>query len=370
MNNKKLIGATVVLLILAILGWRIYGNYAKASANTPKQGKAVTTVEVKKATIGPIAASLNLTGTVQGIQETTIAAKTAGRIQYVGVTDGSFVTAGQTLVELDGAEIRAQIDQAQANLSQAIANRDNAQINADRLANLFKEDAAARQQLDNATTQYSVNAAQVAQASATMNLYQAQLANTILSAPFSGYIANKRVVLGDMASPNIALMTLVDMSKVKIEISVGENDIAKLAIGQSVKFTVDAYSGQTFTGTVSELSPAADLKNRTFKAWIICDNPEQKLRSGMFARVNLPYKQINQAITIPKDALVMHDQKPYVFVIEDDTAKLTPVTVGLESDTDLEITAGLAPNTPVSIWGHENLSDNDKVAVGKRGGDK
>lgn len=370
MNKKKYIGISIALLFIAVVGWRIYGTYAKANANMAKPSKAVTTVEVKKATIGPIAASISTTGTIQGIQEATITAKTSGRIQYLSVNDGSYVTAGQTLVELDAAEIRAQIDQALANRNQAVANRDNARINADRLNNLFKEDAAARQQLDNANTQYYVYDAQVAQATATMNLYQAQLANTVLTAPFSGYIFNKRVVMGDMASPNLPLMTLVDTSKVKVEINIGENDIAKLAIGQPVTFTVDAYPGQTFTGTLSELSPAADLKNRTFKVWILADNPDQKLRSGMFARVNLPYKQIGQVITIPKDALVVRDQKPYVFVIQDGSAKLTPVIPGLENDTDIEIISGLAPDTSVSIWGHENLHDNDKVAVGKRGGDK
>lgn len=370
MNNKKYIWVSIALLLIAVIGWRIYGNYAKSNANTAKPGKAVTTVEVKKAVLGPITATLSTTGTVQGIQEATIATKTSGRIQYIGVNDGSFVTAGQTLVELDAAEIRAQIAQALANRNQALANRDNARINVDRLNNLFKEDAVARQQLDNATTQYYVYDAQVAQATATIDFYQAQLANTILTAPFSGYIFNKRVVLGDMVSPNMPLMTLVDTSKVKVEISVGEKDIAKLAIGQPAKFTVDAYPDQTFTGTVSEISPAADLKNRTFKAWIICDNADQKLRSGMFARVSLPYKHIEQTVKIPKDALIVRDQKPYVFVIQDGIAKLTPVIPGLESDTEIEIVSGLAPDTPVSIWGHENLNDNDIVAIGKRGGDK
>ena len=209
MRHKKYIGIGIALLFLAVFGWRLYGNYAKAGASTAKPTKAVTTVEMKKATIGSIAASISTTGTIQGIQEATITAKTAGRIQHLGVNDGSYVTAGQSLLELDAAEIHAQIDQALANRNQAVANRDNARINADRLNNLFQEDAAARQQLDNATTQYYVNDAQVSQATATLNLYQAQLSNTVLTAPFSGYIFNKRVVLGDMAMSRSSLMSVM-----------------------------------------------------------------------------------------------------------------------------------------------------------------
>jgi len=370
MNNKKYLWALLGVLLFTMIGWQIYGKYTKANASTSKPSKAVTTVEVKKAVRGPIAASINTTGTIQGLQEATIAAKTSGRIQYLGVSDGTFVAAGQTLIELDAAEIRAQMDQALASRNQALANRDNAQLNAERLHNLFKEDVVAKQQLDNANAQYFVYDAQVAQASASINLVQAQLANTILAAPFSGTIFNKRIVLGDMASAGMPLMTLVDTSKVKVEINVGENDIAKLVVGQTANFKVDAYPGQIFTGIVSEISPAADLKNRTFKAWILCDNPDLTLRSGMFARINLPYKQIDQAVKIPKDALVIRDQKAYVFIIEDGTAKLTPIIPGLESDTEIEVCSGLLPETIVSTLGHETLNDNDKVAIGKRGGDK
>ena len=85
----------VVLCLLSAASWRVYGNYAKANANTGKPVKAIATVEVRKTEIGPIAASLQITGTVQGVQEATIAAKTSGRIQYLGVSDGTFVTLGK-----------------------------------------------------------------------------------------------------------------------------------------------------------------------------------------------------------------------------------------------------------------------------------
>jgi membrane fusion protein (multidrug efflux system) len=369
MRSKKVLLISVALILVAAVAWRVYGNYAKTSTSSPK-GKAATAIEVKNAAIGSIAATLSTTGTVQGIQEAVIAAKTTGRIQYLGVSDGSYVKTGQTLVELDAAEINAQVNQALANRNQALANRDNARVNLDRLSNLFQEDAVAKQQLDNAQTQYYVYDAQVAQTGATVDLYRAQLANTVLTAPFSGFVFNKRVVLGDMAAPNMPLMTIVDTSKVKIEISIGESDIGKVKIGQAVRFAVDAYPGEAFSGAVSEISPAADLKNRTFKIWVLCDNPDQKLKSGMFARVTIPYKENPQVVKVPKDALVIRDQKPYVFVVKENTVNLTPVVPGLESDSELEIVSGLTPNTPVSVWGHEALNDNDKVMIGKRGGEK
>lgn len=367
MNNKKRLGIGLLLFFLCIGSWQGYTNYTKTKASANKPNNSIIAVDIAQANLSSIAAGIRTTGTIQGIQEATIASKTAGRIQTLNVTDGSYLQSGQMILSLDASEIRAQIDQAEASFSQATANRDNARTNAERLGNLYKADAAARQQLDNATTQYYVYDGQVAQSSATINLYQAQLANTILTAPFSGYIFNKKVVLGDMVAPNLPLMSLVDMSKVKVEVNVGEADIAKITPGHPASFTVDAYPGQLFSGIVNEISPAADLKNRTFKVWLVCDNASQLLRAGMFARVDIIYKQATDVIIVPKDALVMRDQKPYVFTVQDDTAVLTPVIPGLEDENNIEISSGLSTGTPVIIVGHDNLKNNDKVSIRKRG---
>lgn len=360
--------AILVLVMAIAIGGRAYSIYSKNAATAAKtSGKTAVVIETATAARGAIAASLSASGTVQGIQEANIAAKAAGRIQSTPVVDGSFVTAGQLLVDLDASEVRAQLGQALASKAQTIANRENSRAFLGRLTELYKEDAVAKQQLDNAQTQYNVYDAQVAQSNATINLYQAQLSNMTLVAPFSGQIANKRVVTGDMAAPNQLLMTLVDTSKVKVEITLGETDIGKIKIGQTAAFKVDAFPNETFTAAVSEISPAADLKSRTFKVWLISDNPGFKLRSGLFARVAIDYAQNAQALRVPKDAVLLRDKQKYVFVIADDTAKLVPVTTGLENNKEVEIISGLDAGAVVSVWGHENMNNGDKVSVQKRG---
>ncbi|MHC1760434.1 MAG: efflux RND transporter periplasmic adaptor subunit [Negativicutes bacterium] len=360
--------AILVLVMAIAIGGRAYSIYSKNAATAAKtSGKTAVVIETATAARGAIAASLSASGTVQGIQEANIAAKAAGRIQSTPVVDGSFVTAGQLLVDLDASEVRAQLGQALASKAQTIANRENSRAFLGRLTELYKEDAVAKQQLDNAQTQYNVYDAQVAQSNATINLYQAQLSNMTLVAPFSGQIANKRIVTGDMAAPNQLLMTLVDTSKVKVEITLGETDIGKIKIGQTAAFKVDAFPNETFTAAVSEISPAADLKSRTFKVWLLSDNPGIKLRSGLFARVAIDYAQNEQALRVPKDAVLLRDKQKYVFVIADDTAKLVPVTTGLENNKEVEIISGLDAGAVVSVWGHENLNNGDKVSVQKRG---
>ena len=360
--------AIVVIILALAIGWRVYGLYAKSTAAAAKTGgKTALVIETATATCGAISASIQASGTIQGIQEANIAAKAAGRVQSVPVSDGSFVNAGQLLVDLDASEVQAQLGQALASKAQSIANRENAKIYLARLTEMYKEDAVARQQVDNAQTQHNVYDAQVAQSNATINLCQALLSNMTLTAPFSGQIANKRVVMGDMAAPNQILMTLVDTSKVKVEVTVSETDIGKVKIGQTATFKVDAFPKDTFTATVSEISPAADLKSRTFKVWLLAGNADYKLRSGLFARVAIDYAQSMQSLKVPKDAVLLRDKQTYAFVIVDDTAKLTPVTTGLESGKEVEILSGLDTGAVVSVWGHENMSDGDKVSLQKRG---
>lgn len=366
--HKRHWWAIAVLVLLIAISGRVYGIYAKNAATAAKvSGKTAVVIETAAAARGSIAAAIQASGTVQGIQEANIAAKAAGRIQSVPVADGAFVTVGQLLVALDASEVQAQLGQAMAARAQAVANRENARSYSDRLTELYKEDAVAKQQLDNARTQHSVYDAQVAQSSATINLYQAQLSNMTLTAPFAGQIANKRIVIGDMAAANQILMTLVDTSKVKVEITLGETDIGKIKVGQTATFKVDAFPQDVFTAKVSEISPAADLKSRTFKVWLLSENPGFKLRSGLFARVVIDYAQKGDALKVPKDAVLLRDKQSYVFVIANDVAKLSPVTTGLESGKDVEILSGLEAGAVVSVWGHENMNDGDKVSIQKRG---
>ena len=360
---------SIAILILAlVIGGRLYGIYAKNTATAAKtSGKATVVIETAAVARGSISAGIQASGTIQGIKEANIAAKAAGRVQAAPVSDGSFVKAGEMLVTLDASEVQAQLGQAMASQAQAIANRENAKTYLARLSEMYKEDAVAKQSVDNAQTQHNVYDAQVAQSNATISLYQAQLANMTLTAPFSGQIANKRVVMGDMAAPNQILMTLVDTSKVKVEVTLGETDIGKIKIGQPAAFTVDAFPKETFSGVVSEISPAADLKNRTFKIWLLANNADFKLRSGLFARVAIDYAQKAETLKIPKDAVLIRDKQTYAFVITGDIAKLTPIATGLENGKEIEILSGLDAGAVVSVWGHENLSDGDKVSLQKRG---
>lgn len=369
MKNKKLIWGGIVLLLFSLTGIRFY-HVGKLDAVTNQRSARVNAVPVEVGTVkqGAIQAAVDVTGSIQGVREANVSAKATGRIEHMPFNDGEYVQQGQLIAIIDARELEAQYVQASANASSAQANMANVTRNYARMRSLAQQGAIAQQELDAVQTQYDMAIAQTAQHAGNMQLLEAQLANTKITAPFNGYIARKTLEQGEMVSSGSVLFAVLDLSKVKIEVFVSEQDIGKLQLGQIASFTVDAYPGQNFTGKVSEISPAADLENRAFKVKIEAENKGNLLKSGMFARVHIVYDQRSNVVMVDKSAIVDKNDKPVVFIVKDDQVEQREVVVGLQNGQISEIVQGLHEGEAVATFGHDTLKNGDKVSIIRKGG--
>lgn len=365
--TKKLVWGGVFLLLFSIVGYRIYTKSAPA-ANTRTARVNVVPVETAVVITGPAQAAISVSGSVQGVQEANISAKATGRIEQLSVNDGDYIEQGQLIAKIDARELEAQYLQAKANARSAQADLNNAGRNSERMRSLAQQGAISQQQYDTTQTQYDVALAQSAQNTANVQLLEAQLANTVVVAPFSGYVARRTLSQGEMVSPGAVLLTVVDLSKVKIEVFVSEKDISRIEQGQLVTFRVDAYPGQEFSGKVTEISPAADPKNRSFKIRIEAENKERKLKSGMFARGEIIYANKMEAVIIPKQAVIYQSGLPVVFVVINEQVERRDIGTGLANDQTIEVTKGLQNGEIIATFGHDNLKNGDKIAVARKGG--
>lgn len=367
--KKKLIWGGIILLFFSVAAVRFY-NHGKANSAVNQRAARVSTVPVEADIVGfgPVEAVINVTGSIQGVQEANISAKATGRIEQMLVTDGDFVEQGQLLALIDARELAAQYMQAQANATSAQANMTNAERNYERMRSLAQQGAVAQRELDSAQTQHEMATAQISQNAGNIQLLEAQLGNTRITAPFSGYIARRTLSQGEMVSSGAVLLAVVDLRQVKIEVFVSEQDIGRVKPGQNAVFTVDAYPGRTFTGTVTEISPAADPRNRAFKVKILADNTEKLLKSGMFARVRIIHDQKKAAVTVAKAAIVDKEGRPVVFVINNDIAEQREVTVGMGNEQSVEILQGLQTGETIATFGHDVLKNGDRVSVVRKGG--
>jgi len=343
-------------------------------SNKSKQETGETTtvpVKISKVQRGNITESYSFTGNIQPWKEVNIVPDLPGKVARIYVEVGDRVEQGQILAELDTRTAKLQLEQAEAGLAVAQANFHSASRDWERMQNLHKKGTLSPQQYEKAQLAYEAAKAQLQQAKAALNLAKHQLEVSIMKAPFNGIITGKNINEGEYINPAMggmrpqgsSVVTLMDLSKVKIEVHVSERDVGKIHIGQKANITVDAYPGRRFHGEVSNINPAADPMTRSFAVEITVANPEMKLRAGMFARVEIVTAERKNVLLIPVDGILSKGSKSYAFVVENGKARKRPLQLGLQEGSMVQVVSGLQEGEKIITIGKEMVKDGTEVAI-------
>jgi RND family efflux transporter MFP subunit len=284
-------------------------------------------VRVEHARLDVNATGDEVVGTVRARNSAAISSTVVGKVQALNVTLGRRVQAGDVLVRISADEISAKLDQAEALHAQAKVDLDRAQT-------LLNKDAIPRAQYDSAAAALRVAAARRAEAAAMAG-------HTVLRAPFAGVISAKLANVGDTAMPGQPLLVLDDPSALRLEATVPEAAAQALKVGQAVPVRVDRR-GRALTGTVAEISPAADPLSRTVLAKV--DLPRDgALHPGLLGRLTLPSPSGQpRSVLVPSASVVRRGQLEEVFVVDRGRARLRLVKTGrVTSEGATEILSGL-----------------------------
>lgn len=184
-----------------------------------------------------------------------------------------------------------------------------------------------------------------------------------VEAPIDGVVGKIYVDKGANVSPAIPVAVLVNMDRVKVRTEVAEQDLPRLAESQEAEVQVDAYPEEVFSGRVSEISPMVDPVTRKASVQVIIDNPDHRLKPGMFARVEIVLEKHENTLVIPRKAVVKQDGKELVFVIDRSVARAKQVKKGLSDEQRLEIIDGLDEEDLVIVQGNYGLEDGVKVEL-------
>lgn len=270
-----------------------------------------------------------------------------------------------------GAVPAQQVDAARAAADAARAQHEAAQAQwrAAREQMLAAEAAlrlaqAARRQVDIRQRDVEQARAAVRQAEAALQLARLQLQHTVVRAPLSGVVVERRADPGEYAAPGAPLLVVADTSTVWVNLAVSETQIGSVRAGQAARVTVDALPGRVFAGRVESRSPAADPRTRTFLVKVRVPNPDGALRPGMFARGRITVRSRRDAPAVPEEALRYEGPRAYVFVVESGRAFRRSVALGLSSGGWVEV-RGLEPGTRVVVSGQTLLRDGDPVTVSR-----
>ncbi len=292
--------------------------------------------------------------------------------QYQSATQSANLTdEGARPEDITGAQ--AQLDQAKAGLAKAKAMQAQVSMRQNDIEAARDQVNQAQSALQMARSQtirdtitaddISAANAAVSQARANLEYAEAMLGNTYIYAPEAGYVVQRNARTGEYASPGMPIINLVDNRVVKIRCALSEERRHLVAVGQDVTIAFDGVPGQSFTGQVFQVGAAASANARVFDMEVHLTNPNEVIKSGMYARVAAVTSRQSSVVVIPYDAVVKQDANSVVFVVQGDAAHQRPVEVGLRQANRIAVLKGLQPGDAVVVQGQSDLKDGAKVSA-------
>jgi len=348
---KRVITIVVIIAILALIVLRLKTNHdkiseAKQQVTTDLSYVTVNVSQVKKLTLSD---SLTLIGYLDAFSEVDVAAEAAGTITSLNAELGQMKQKGSVIATVDDKLKQLAVQKAKINLAKL-------EKNLERSKNLFDGGTLSEQQRDDAQTLYDDAKVQLEQA-------EKQLADATIKAPISGIISKKLFEKGEFINVGSPVVTLVDISKLKIKLNVSEINVYQLKIGDKAKITTDVYPGTNFEGNISYISPKGDETHNYAVEIQIANSSQYPLKSGTFANVLIELPAGGEALYIPREALLGSVKDANVYVVENGKAKLRRIVVGGGNDKFLKVISGLNENEQVIINGLINLADGKEIKI-------
>jgi membrane fusion protein (multidrug efflux system) len=315
--------------------------------------KAAIPVKVMSLAKTKISRTIDYTATVLPFEEVNMAPSTPGRIDKVYVEVGDKVNKGDNLFLMD----RTQLYQLKLQLT-------SLEKDLNRIDTLLKSGSAKQQQYDQMKTQYDV----------TKNNVDFMEENTLLKAPFNGVVTGKYFEDGEMYSGapttqtgRSAVVTVMQINPLKVNVSISEQYYPLIKKGMTAFITADVYKGETFTGTVYQISPTVSAATRSFIAELELPNRNDLLKPGMFVRVAMNLGEV-ETFVVPANTVLVQEgtNLRYVFVTENNSARRVEVTIGKRFDDQLEIISEtLKEGDKLVTEGQSKLINGEKVELVK-----
>lgn len=309
---------------------------------------------------------VKVSGTIHPVQEAAIAAEVGGLAETVAVRPGDRVEAGQLLVEVGTTDLKLQLDQQRSTVASTEVQLRAAQAVLDRTRLLAGKGLAAQTALDAAEAEVDGLTATIAIQQSQVALAEANLQRARVMSPFAGTIASRGIEPGQIVSPGTTMLTIVDLSSVRIEVVAPLRDSARIRAGQPVRLTVQGMPADSFTGTVDRVSPVAEAGTRSIKVYLTLDNPEGLLRGGMFVTGNIVVQQDDAVLAVPAAAIQTRNEASYVLAIEDGMLRERPIEIGATWETTALVQArsGLAAGDVIVGTTLSGLGDGTPVTIG------
>ncbi len=347
---KLLLTTAILITMVGLIVWKLQDNKKRLNAKADAAMQMETNIPVREEIVKKeiITGAFAQPGSFSPFKQMSLIADVQGKITAVNFENGSKVSAGTIMVNVDNELIQNQIDLATLNLQKM--ERDVA-----RFSNLIGAGGVTQQQLDDAKLGVSTLKTQITG-------LNKQKSYTYIKSPIAGAVSGRMVEKGGFLAPGMKIADVVDIRKLKMDVFVTESQVFGIKKGEKYKILVDQYPDKTLTGTVTFIDVKADLSKR-YLVQLELDNAAELLKAGMNGKVLFDKGVQRPSLVISRDCVVGGLKDAKVYLIEGNIVHLTPVVLGAGAGDKIEILSGLREGDHVVLTGQINLQDGMKVTI-------
>jgi RND family efflux transporter MFP subunit len=366
---KVAAGAIVGVLLVGAVVVIVLRSFRASALETSTQLHAkryVTTITPQASDGGQ---PLSLPGTLLGVIESTVYARSNGYIVRWAKDIGSTVKKGEVLAEIAAPEIDQELSQAVSARAQAAASASLAKSTADRWQALRQKDAVTQQDLDERLSAYNQSAASLAAADANVGRLQKLQGFNQVVAPFDGVITRRNIDVGDLVNAGNggtgqALFAIAQVDPLRLYVYVPQVYAGQIKIGDAVTVTLAERAGEQYKGSVARTARAIDTATRTMQVEIAVPNPSGALIAGSYVEVTLPIDIDAQALVVPTNVLLFRPAGVHVALVDGNgRVHLAMVKLGTDFGTKVEIVSGLKASDRIVLNPADSLADGDEVTL-------
>ena len=308
-----------------------------------------TPVESALVTLAPVTDSFSTVGSLEAGEAIMVTTEIDGMVTAIPFREGGSVAEGDLIAQLDDAQLKAEVQRANALFAQSKATWD-------RVKSIVDQGAGAPQDLDDALAALKV-------AEANLALAQTRLDKTRITAPFSGLTGKRKISRGSFLRAGSAITSLAQIENLRVTFAIPERILASLKVGAEVRVTTTAFANKPLIGTIDVIEPQLNALTRNVAVVALIENRDGLLRPGMSATINVVLNQRAEALTVPSEAVFVQGGQSFVFVIKpDSTVTRTSLSLGTRLKAVVEVVEGLLDGQHVVKAGHQKLYEGAKVA--------
>ena len=407
--KKILVISLCVIIVAAVVFYFIFFKNKAETAGDESSDSAATKRKVQEASLpvkvtdahrGDLIITLKSPGEAVTSMNIVVKAEVGGLIEKLNVEESQHVNRGELLAELDDTEYRLNLERQEAarlkvlsdylvekrfsdkgELSIAVDEKgvQEAKDTYEKARQQYREKKISQEEYEKASRNYEMVLIESGEMkeevlAAAKNLTQNEIAvkeaqltleKTKIRAPFSGIVFDIQVSPQERVSPGTELFTLVNIDRIHVQARVLESEIGKMRIGREVDLKFSAYPGKVFKGKVKAISPVVNPDDRTCKVTIDVANPEEEIKPGMHAEVEIAAEIYEDRLLIPQDAVLVRMGRKLAFVVEEGIAKWRYIEVGIENEDYAEVLDGVKEGETVIIEGHFTLAHDANVRIEK-----